>query len=67
VRGILEGFSRFTRRTLGLESIDVIRAWMPCIARRIEKLTPVELEVDAELVSQTEEIAWKFWRRMVTG
>jgi hypothetical protein len=67
VRAILEGFSRFTRRTLGLESVDVIRAWMPCIARRIEKLPQVASEFDAQLVAETEMIAWKYWRRMVTG
>ena len=69
VRAILEGFSRFTRRTLGLESIDVIRAWMPCIARRIGKCRRInlELDLDAELVAQTETIAWKYWRRTVTS
>ena len=47
--------------------IDVIRAWMPCIARRIGKLPEVASELDMELVADTETIAWKYWRRMVTG
>jgi hypothetical protein len=67
VRSILEGLSRFTRRTLGLESIDVIRAWMPCIARRVEALPPIETEIDHELVIETETVAWKYWHRMLNG
>ena len=50
-----------------MESIEVIRAWMRCIAKRIEALPPVTTEIDDELAADTEGIAWNYWRRMVTN
>jgi hypothetical protein len=46
LRSVVEGLSRFTRRVLGLEGLDVIPAWMPAIAERVDALPPADVALD---------------------
>jgi hypothetical protein len=65
VRSVVEGLSRFSRRVLGLEGLEVIRAWMPVIAARVDALPPLDVAFDESYAVDVERTAWKYWHKMV--
>jgi hypothetical protein len=67
IRSIVDGLGRFTRAVLGVDGIDVIRAWMPPIADEIAALGAdgPDVAIDEALAAEVERLTWDYWQKNV--
>ena len=65
VRSVLAGFGRFTNELLGTEALDVIRAWVPYVAERVDRMDLTLGDVDEGEAAGVLESARRFWRKVL--
>lgn len=64
IRGIVEGYGRFTRHMLGMEALEVFRAWCPPIADQIASISLEKVELDEALAAHVNALALDYWPRV---
>ena len=65
VRSVLDGFGRFTRPLLGMDTLAVLAAWVPYLPERIGRMDLTLGAVDEAAAGRVLASARRFWGRVV--